>query len=94
MSTENAIRDTLESAAVPDCNLNPANIVDVVNYLAISTGKIANAISPGGAAPGKDAFGGHVSCLTEAVMGTTEGLMEIAGAIRELAHAVRGHSED
>lgn len=38
--------------------------------------------------PGQDASGGHVGCLTEAVMGVTAGLVRIANAIELLAIAV------
>lgn len=38
---------------------------------------------------GTDAVGGNVECLTEAVMGTTAGLVRIANAINNLAEAVR-----
>lgn len=38
---------------------------------------------------GKDAAGGYVNCLTEAVMGNTAGLMAIANAISDLAEAIR-----
>lgn len=39
------------------------------------------------ASPGKDATGGHVESLTEAVMGVTAGLVAIASAIERLAEA-------
>lgn len=55
-----------------------------------STAKIlARAICASVAAPGRDATGGHVECLTEAVMGVTAGLVKIAEAISDLAEAVR-----
>ena len=41
---------------------------------------------------GHDETGGMVTCLTEAVMGVTAGLCEIAEAIDGLADAVRGVS--
>lgn len=46
------------------------------------------------AAPGKDANGGYVSSLTEAVMGMTCGHNRIAEAIEILADAVREHCEE
>lgn len=49
---------------------------------------IAKAITADGA-PGQDATDGYVSCLTEAVMGITSGLCEIASAINDLAEAIR-----
>jgi len=48
---------------------------------------LATAVTDGG--QGKDATGGHVECLTEAVMGVTAGLCRIADAISDLASAVR-----
>jgi hypothetical protein len=50
---------------------------------------VRDAIMPP-AMPGRDAAGGHVECLTEAVMGVTAGLFRIAEAIEDLADAVRG----
>ena len=50
---------------------------------------IANAISPTGAAPGRDAYGGYVNSLLEAVMGIPHGLEDIADAIRGHGNDVR-----
>ena len=50
---------------------------------------IANAISPIGAAPGRDAYGGHITSLLEAVMGIPHGLEDIADAIRGHGNDVR-----
>lgn len=86
-STSKAIRDTFTSPNVADANLEPANLVDVVHYVARAADRIATAITPR-AAPGKDANGGHVESLTEAVMGMTVGLNAIADAINHLAEAV------
>ena len=52
-------------------------------------GKLAWAITPLNALAGKDAAGGRVESLTEAVMGVTAGLVQIANAITDLADAVR-----
>ena len=46
---------------------------------------VANAITDQGTFGGTDASGGHVRCLTEAVMGVTAGLVQIAEAIENLA---------
>ena len=51
--------------------------------------RIADAICYPAAAPGKDAAGGAVLSLTEAVMGVTAGLCRIADAVNNLAEAVR-----
>ena len=55
--------------------------------------KLARAITPLSALAGTDAAGGHVESLTEAVMGVTAGLVQIAEAIGDLAEAVREHGE-
>lgn len=47
---------------------------DAVNQIASALRAIANAICAD-AMPGKDATGGHVASLTEAVMGMTNALM-------------------
>ena len=49
---------------------------------------VANAITPN-IIGSRDASGGHVESLTEAVMGVTAGLIRIAEAIDGLAEAVR-----
>lgn len=65
------------------------NIANAIFSLSFSAKRIANAIDAGDASPGKDATGGHVASLTEAVMGVTAGLCRIASAIESLADAVR-----
>jgi hypothetical protein len=70
-----------------ESNLENANVVDVLNYLARSTNSVAHAITP--PSVGTDAAGGYVGSLTEAVMGVTKGLCEIAAAIESLAAAVQ-----
>ena len=54
---------------------------------------IANAITPRGVAGGKDATGGHVESLTEAVIGMTAGLCRIADALESIADAIREAKE-
>jgi hypothetical protein len=91
-SAASAIRATLSSPNVTDSNLEAANVVDVIDNLAHSVRRVANAITPLGAS-GTDASGGNVSTLTEAVMGVTAGLHAIAEAIGGLASAVREHGQ-
>jgi hypothetical protein len=62
------------------------------NDLAGDLRSVARAITASAGA-GRDEAGGHVESLTEAVMGVTAGLVQIADAIRELAHAVRDAKE-
>lgn len=49
---------------------------------------------PLGVPPGRDAAGVGVGSLTEAVMGVTAGLVQIAEAINNLAAAVRDGREE
>jgi hypothetical protein len=64
--------------------------VDAVDELVHAGRQIARAITVD--TPGRrDAFEGHVDCLTEAVMGVTRGLQAIAAALEDLASAVREH---
>jgi hypothetical protein len=57
-----------------------------------SVRRVAEAITPTATA-GKDAVGGTVISLTEAVMGITAALVQIAEATYDLADAVRSHGE-
>lgn len=50
---------------------------------------LASSITPPEALGTRDASGGHVESLTEAVMGVTAGLVRIAESIEDLAEAVR-----
>ena len=93
MSTEQAVRDACISQNVSDQNLEPANVVDVINYVALSLNRVGVAIAPPGAV-GRGATGGHVTCLTEAVMDVAASAAQIAEAIENLAGAVRSVSED
>ena len=64
------------------------NVVTAVIELAETANRIAKAITPQDAAAGCDATGGTITSLTEAVMGITGGLVQIANAIQSLAEAV------
>ena len=55
--------------------------------------KIAEAITPP-AMPAPDAAGGLVTSLTEAVMGITAGLMEVAAAVDRLAEAAKHNDQE
>jgi hypothetical protein len=88
MSTAEALLRTLESVNVPDSQMEPANVVDVLHSLHCAAYRIAAAITPN-VVGCEDASGGHVESLTEAVIGITGGLCRIADAISELADAVR-----
>ena len=62
------------------------NIVDAISD---SVDRVAKAITPTDVLGGHDASGGRVESLTEAVMGITSGLYEVASAINNLADATR-----
>lgn len=67
-------------------------LIEALADLAHAGKCIANSIAPV-AAPGTDATGGSVSCLTEAVMGVTAGLIAIAEAMNNVAEAIREKNE-
>ncbi len=90
MTTAEAIRRVMESPNVPDSNLEPANIVDVVHALGRAVYRLSEAVTPN-IVGGHDEMGGHVESLTEAVMGITGGLARIAESISDLASAVHEH---
>lgn len=68
-----------------------ATIRSAAKKIADSIESLASAVTVK-AAPGTDATGGRVESLTEAVMGITNGLLEISHSIKELADAVRSHN--
>jgi hypothetical protein len=88
MDTGSAIRNTLRSVNVLDSNMEPANVVDVIDRLATNVGQVATGIWPD-VIPGNDEAGGCVGSLSEAVMGITAGLCKVAEAIELLAMEVR-----
>lgn len=59
----------------------------------LSLDRIARAITDMDASRGHDAAGGTVGCLTEAAMGMTAALVQIAQAIERLADAVVEHGQ-
>jgi hypothetical protein len=95
MTTADAILRTLESSDLTNSGADPANVVDALDGITRNLGRVAGAITPLGVAPGHDALGGTVCSLTEAVMGMTAAMVQIASAIGDLAEAVRerGSSE-
>lgn len=73
------------------------SVADLIEANATTIGlvgtRIAGAITARDASGGHDATGGHVTSLTEAVMGITSGLTQVADAISDLASAVRESKE-
>ena len=82
------ISDSFRSYDTDGSGEGGENVVDVLDRLARRAARIADAITPN-IVGNKDASGGHVESLTEAVMGVTAGLCAIAEAIDGLAAAVR-----
>ncbi len=82
------IADAIGDAFVYGGQERDTNLVEAIIGLARNTGKIAKAITPQDASAGYDATGGTITSLTEAVMGITGGLVQIANAIQSLAEAV------
>lgn len=68
--------------------------VNNMDELAGAAGRIASAIFPSGVGMAQDTSGGTVGSLTEAVMGITAGLFEVASAIRELADSNKPTDND
>lgn len=82
MDNDNEVAQAIEHVAehlttgdVEDNAGNPANIVDVVDSLAQSTNRVADAITPN-ICGNNDATGSHVASLTEAAMGITAAIVE------------------
>lgn len=88
------LADNLYSPNLCGANGDAANIVDAIADSASQLRRLASAITPQNASGGRDSYGGKVESLTEAVMGATSGLHDIADAIRELAQSVKGIRDD
>ena len=77
------------------CHPDTGQLIGVDGAIQLVGRRIAKAITAD-AGLGRDAAGGSVGSLTEAVMGMTAGLVQIATAIDRLAGAVEarnGHQE-
>lgn len=79
----NVIDRCFISPNVSDSNMEPANVVDVIDDAARSLSRIAYAITP------KDAVQMRFGSLTESVIYAANNMGKIAEAIKELANAVR-----
>ena len=77
------------SPNVADSNLEPANVVDVIDRAARNLSRIAHAITPTDAQAMQTPDGHRVGSLTEAVIYAADSLTKIAKAIGDLASAVR-----
>jgi len=68
-------------------------IAEALNNIASALWGVANAITPTNSGPGKDAVGGTVDSLTEAVMGITKAIAEhdeyaSSVALEDIANAI------
>ena len=61
---------------------------DISNAIYNGLKSIANAITPLGAMAGRDATGGHIASLTEAVVGITAALVQVAEAINNVSVSI------
>lgn len=83
------LRESLSSPNVRDSNLEMANVTDTIQHVANALRSISRAITADKTSGEDAATGGDVDSLTEAVMGITAGLYNVASAISKLASAVR-----
>lgn len=65
---------------------------DQANEIRDAFKAIANAVTPTDAAGTRDAHGGYVSSLTEAVVSVGRSLDAIAAALADIAEAIRDHA--
>lgn len=92
MDTPEAILRAFESPPM-GLSMDPVNIVDAIVWLSEALSGIRDAIKPSDAMASKDDAGGVVNSLTEAVMGHTSAMIQIADAIDNLAEAVRAKGD-
>lgn len=69
-----------------------ATVREAAREVSAALRAVAHAILPADSAGGRDANGGHVTSLTEAVMGVSAGLGRIADAIGQVAEALSDRS--
>ncbi len=72
-----------------DMIVDPPELSHEFTELISCVGSIRDAITKSGARGAHDAAGVYVESLTEAVMGVTAGLVQIAEALRDVADAMR-----
>lgn len=87
-SVHNAILATLMSVNVADNNLEPANVVDVMQRIADGASGVAEAIASPDALM-CDENGNRITSLTESVLVLSKCFIRIAESIEHLADAVR-----
>ena len=76
-----------------DSNGEQANIVDAVANVAQALRGVERAITPSGLLPGDTPDGGHVECLTEAVLSISYGLHAVSSSLQTIADAIERHGE-
>jgi len=84
----NSLKCCFISPNVGDSNMEPANVVDVIEHVAMNLDRIARAITPIDAMPAQTDDGGSVGSLTEAVFYVAKNLGNIAEAIDRLSDAI------
>ena len=77
MNTADAIRSTLISPNVPDSNMEPANVVDVI---------------AGGGINIKKGITNHGEMMLQSAKTVQQGLLEIASALHRVADAINAKS--
>lgn len=85
----NALRDVLISTDVSDSNLEPANLVDVVDRIAYAIKRGLSDLGTGNACTPMGAIEFHASQLKDAGDTISSSLGEVASALQEIAEAIR-----
>ena len=90
MTTADAIRSVLISPNTYDSNLEPANLVDVVDRVAVAICSVSNAVRPAdaGAYRREGPNAATVNSLTEAVIDLSESMLRISESLHEIAVAI------
>lgn len=84
-NTANAMRDCLISPNVPDSNLEPANVVDVIAGAGLNISRALRSLGVGDAAT-------NMGAIEHLAAEVRDGTTRMAEAISELAAAVREHA--
>ena len=85
MSTEQALRDTLISPNVPDSNLEPANVVDVIAGAGLNIARAIKRLGTNDAGTNM----GAIEVLSNEIK---EGSERIANALESVAQAIGSHA--
>lgn len=87
MASKDVLADTLAelltSPNVPDANLEPANLVDVVHQVARAILSASRHLGTGDAATPMGAIEAHGKMMTDAAQKVADAILELAEAVRE-----------